>query len=252
MFLNHKLNWFSAFIFIVFIFVSGCATTNAPEWKKTAYGSWTFSHAEIAKLPIISIRHILSSVSDTGNEKVINLVRARNLNGVAKVERIAGGEDVIVTGENDGKEVKIKISQITEIRRIRKIKVAPNRNKTGNVAEGLIYLPLIPFAIASRPFFRAMGLDAEKDSIDAGKAMLAYGGMSKKDLETYVGEPVEKYYCKSKQKDNFEIWVYDKEKVLRGGRTLFIDLATGKVDHTSVDTTFFKESDWLSCSALAK
>jgi hypothetical protein len=248
----YKLNWLSVLTLIAIILVSGCATTNTPKWKKTAYGSWTFSHAELEKLPIISIRHILSSGSDTEHEKVINLVRARGLDGVAEVKRIAAQGEVIVIDANDKQQEKIKIAQITQIQRIRKIKVAPAQNKTGSVAEGLVYLPLIPFAIVSRPFLGVMGLDANKNSTDAAKAMLAYGGMSKKELITYIGEPVEKYFCKSKQKSNIEIWVYDKSQVLRGGRTLFINLADDKVYHTSADTTFFKSSATLNCSVLTK
>ena len=251
---RHKFNWITVFALITIMLVSGCATTHKPNWEKTAYGSWQFSHAELEKLPIISLRNILSSVSETENEKVQILVRAQDLEGVAEVKRIAGQEDVIVADPH-GQEVKIKIAQITRIQSIRRIKVKPYKETTSDVAEAsaefLIYAPLIPIAIASRPFLGAMGIDQQKISDDEGKAMMAYGGMSKKDLITYVGEPAEEYYCESKQ-GGFEIWVYEKAQVLRGGRALFIDLDDDAVYNTSVNTTFFKDSDQFNCSLLRR
>jgi hypothetical protein len=55
-----------------------------------------------------------------------------------------------------------------------------------------------------------------------------------------VGEPKEKYYCKAKGKA-YEVWVFEKDKVLRGGRALFIDLESDKVYHNSYHTSFFKD-----------
>ena len=145
-----------------------------------------------------------------------------------------GQEDVIVA-DTQGQEVKIKIAQITEIQSIRQIKVEPREKTTKENAEeadeALIYAPLIPVAIALWPFLRAMGLDAGKNDEDKEKAMRAYGGMSKEDLITYLGEPIEKYHCDDKYGGQ-EVWVYKKDQVLRGGRALFIRLAEGKVYHT--------------------
>ena len=143
--------------------------------------------------------------------------------------------------------------------RIRRIKTpADSGKKNGSgtadaVGETMIYAPLVPVAIGTLPFLRAMDLDAGKNDQDEEKARLVYEGMSKNDLIKNIGEPKEKYHCEAKNGSGIEeIWVYNKGEVLRGGRALFIDLGKGVVYYNSYDTTFFKNSDWLNCSLIEK
>jgi len=232
-------------ILIVVLMTSGCATSTIPYWHKTAYGTWGFSQAEVERLPVISIRNILSSISESEVQRIQIFVSARaNLGGFAKVTRMAGQEGVFVADAH-GEEVRINFAQITEIQTIRHIKRTPRQKTPGETAaevgEVAEYAPLIPVAIATLPFLRAMGLDAGKNDEDKGKATLAYGGMSKNDLITHIGDPMERYHCADKY-GGHEVWIYRKDQVLRGGRALFIGLADGKVYHTSHDTTFFKDS----------
>lgn len=225
----------------------GCASTS-PYWQKTSYGTWNFSQGEVEILPSISIRNILSSMSENEVQRIQIFVRARNLDEISKVTRLEGQEDIYVADAH-GKEVKINLAQITEIQSIRQIKIVPRQKTTAEVAdelgEGALYAPLVPVAIAVLPLLRAMGLDAGKNDADKGKARLAYDGMSKNDLIANIGEPIEKYHCKDEYGGQ-EVWIYKKGQVLRGGRALFIHLGDGKVYHTSHDTTFFKDS----CSLL--
>ncbi|MBN2332422.1 MAG: hypothetical protein JXO49_12610 [Deltaproteobacteria bacterium] len=245
-------NWIIVSALAVVILLSGCATTKTPYWKNTSYGTWEFNSAEIKKLPDISLRKILSLASVNPGEKVQILVRAQNLDGIAEVKQIAGSEDVIVT-DLQGQEVRVKIAQITEIQSRRQIRVMPKGKTTDEAAEeaaeALTYAPLIPIAIATWPFLRASGLDEGKNADDKEKALIAYGGMSKEELIKHLGDPMEKYYCKDNYGDE-EVWIYNKDQVLRGGRALFIRSADEMVYYTSHNTTFFKNSK--NCSKLKK
>jgi len=232
---------------------SGCATTattGVPYWEKTSYGSWRLSRAEVRKLPIIARRNILSSASRSEHQIIRILVKAPGLDGFREVKYPPGQEDVVVT-DGQGQDVRIKIDKITEIQSIRQLKREPREKRAKGDREEigylLIYAPLIPVAIVTWPLLRVMGLDAVKNAEDKEKAERAYGGMSRQDLITYVGEPVEKYHCYDKY-GGHEVWIYGKDQVLRGGRSLFISLTEGDVYHTSHDTTFFKDS----CSPLQK
>ena len=195
-------------------------------------------------LPIVSIRNILSSMSESEVQRIEIFVRAQNLDGIVKVTRMAGQEDVFVADAR-GEEVRINFAQITEIQTIRHIKRTPRQKTPGETAEEVGEVvelaPLIPVAIATLPFLGAMGLDAGENDEDNGKASLAYGSMSKNDLINHIGAPMEKYHCKDKY-GGHEVWIYRKDKILRGGRSLFIQLSDEKVYHTSHDTTFFKDS----------
>jgi hypothetical protein len=242
---RYKTYLIVAYAVSVTLLVTGCSTTTT---------SLKFTQSEVKLIPSIALQKIMSSHSI--NETVT--VSAKGLDGAAEVKGFVGQEYVIVT-DLDAKEVKIKIADIIEIERIRKMKTPANsRDKKGSstadaVGETLIYTPLIPVAIGTWPFLRAMGLDAKKNDEDEEKARLIYEGMSKKDLILNIGEPKEKYHCEAKNaRGDEEIWVYEKGQVLRGGRTLFIDLDKGVVYHNSYNTTFFKDSDWLNCSLLEK
>lgn len=233
---------------LVVLTVSGCATPTTPYWKTTTYGTWRYSQAEVARLPGISRRNILSSASEEEDQRVHVSVSARSLDGTWRVVRLAGPDEVYVA-KAGGKEARINLAQITRIETTRQIKITPRRKTTGTVASNLgeaaPYVPLIPFALGTWPLLRATGLDAGKNAQDKGKAQLAYQGMSKSELIRYLGEPMEKYLCEDESRDN-EVWIYRKNQVLRGGRALFIDSDSGKVYYTSYNTSFFKDS----CSPL--
>lgn len=244
----HRSTSLPIYISVVILIISGCATLTNPYWEKTAYGTWSLSQEEVSRLSTMSRQNILSSASENDDQRVQIFVTSRKLDGKAKVKRLAGQEGVYVVDVR-GQQVKINVDQITGIQSLREIKNTPHKKTTDKTAEELseaaLYAPLVPVAIISWPFLKAMGLDAGKNAEDGEKAQLAYGGMSRDDLATYVGEPLEKYHCKSKYGSN-EVWIYQNDHVLRGGRALFINLEDGKVYHTSHDTTFFKDS----CSLL--
>ncbi|WP_345979085.1 hypothetical protein [Sulfurimonas sp. HSL3-2] len=211
-----------------------------------------FTQSEVKQIPSIALQKVISS--RFANETIA--VKARGLDGTGIVKGFVNQEYVIVT-DKDQKEVKIKISDITEIQRIWKSTVpADSSNKNGattadTVGETLIYAPLIPVAIGTAPFLRMTGLDALKNNEDEEKARLVYEGMSKQNLIQAIGEPMEKYHCNPKNANgSIDIWVYGKQQVLRGGRSLFIDSDKGTVYHNSYDTTFFKNSEWLNCSQV--
>lgn len=222
----------------------GCATSTIPHWERTAYGTWDFSQAELEILPIVSIRNIFSLISESEVQKIQIFVKSQHQGGVAKVTRMAGQEDVFVQDER-GVEVKLNFSQITEIHTVRYIRRVPIRKtsdkKAEEVGEAVQLAPMIPVAVATLPLLSAMGLDARKNDEDTAKAVLAYGGMSKKDLISLIGSPVERYQCEDKY-GGHEVWVYTKGQVLRGGRALFIGQADEKVYYASHNTRFFKDS----------
>jgi hypothetical protein len=227
-----KTRFFTASIFLANFLVSGCAATTT---------SLKFTQSELKLVPVVEFQKVLSS--GAMNETVE--VNARSIDGTAVVKGFEGQKYIIVT-DKYGQEIRLSISEITQIERIRRIKrpdTTAKKSKSNNgeaVGETLIYAPIVPVAIAMWPALRASGLDAGKNAEDKRKARLVYEGMSKEDLKTYVGEPKEKYYCKAKGKA-YEAWVFEKDKVLRGGRALFIDLESDKVYHNSYHTSFFKD-----------
>lgn len=236
-----KTHLLVAYIVIVAFMVTGCATTST---------SLKFTQSEVKLIPVMSIQKVLSPRS-TIYDAV--MVRVWSAHGITEVKGFEGQDYVIVTDERQGKEVKLAISEIVEIERIRRMKstVTSAGKHQGNTAEAigetLIYAPFIPL-VTVRPLFGAMGLDEEKNSEDGEKASLAYEGMSKEDLRTYIGEPKEKYHCKAKDGSVAnEVWIYREDQVLRGGRSLFIRLDDEKVYHTS---RLFPS--WAICSLVTK
>ena len=220
---------------------SGCATTTT---------SLKFTESELEVVPAVVLPKLLSS--NATNEVVE--VSAKSIDEPAVVKRIEGQKYVVVT-DTRGKELRLSISQITEIERIRQIKSSETSTTKGGgnaadtVGETLIYGPLVPVSIALWPALRLSGLDAKKNAEDNQKARLVYEDMSKEDLKRFVGEPKEKYYCESQGKSKaHEVWVFEHEKILRGGRALFIDLTTDKVYHNSYNTSFFKNA----CSLITE
>jgi hypothetical protein len=228
---------YTAYILNIAFMVTGCATTSA---------SLKFTHTEVKLIPVVSIHKVLSPMST--NETVT--VRARNVNGPAEFIGFAGQQYVIVMDENRETKMKVAISDITEIERIRRVK-RPNTSAEkhqGNTAEAvgetLLYAPMVPVAIASLPFLNMMGLDEGKNSVDRAKALLVYGEMTKEALRESIGEPKQRYLCKSKNSnDRFEVWNYEKDQVLRGGRFLFLNSGEGKVSFSS-----WRFPSWANCS----
>ncbi|PJA31546.1 MAG: hypothetical protein CO187_08860 [Zetaproteobacteria bacterium CG_4_9_14_3_um_filter_53_7] len=120
-------------------------------------------------------------------------------------------------------------------------------NTAEAVGETLIYAPLVPVAVVSWPVLSSMGLDEHKNSEDPEKALLIYEGMTRSELEAVQGKPVEKFSCarESGKGASYELWAYEKEKVIRAARFLFIDQQTGKVNFAS-----FRMPGWLECSPI--
>ncbi len=230
-------------IVIAGFIATGCATRST---------SLMFTEPEVKLIPIIAFQKVLSP---RANETV--KIYASSVDGPAVVTGFEGQKRVIVMDKH-GKEIELMTTEVTKIERIRRISRPENSAKKGKsntaaaVAETVFYAPMIPAAIVLWPFLRASGLDAGKNAEDNLKARLIYKGMSKNDLLTYIGEPMEKYLCIPKEQNNWskekEVWVYGKDKVLRGGRSLFIDLNKGEVDHNSYHTSFFKK--WNNCSLI--
>lgn len=232
-----KTNLFAAYIVIISFMVTSCATTS-PSLK--------FTQSEVKLIPVVAIQKVLSPASTNETVKV----RAKNVNGPAEVKSFEGQECVIVTDEHHGKEVKLPISEITEIEHIWRIKRPANSggkhqaNSAEAVGESLIYAPMIPIAVSTWPFLRMMGLDEKKNSRDREKALWIYGGMNKDVLRESIGEPKHRYLCKSENsRDRFEVWSYENDQVLRGGRFLFLNLDKGKVYFSS-----WRFPSWANCS----
>ncbi|RMD82665.1 MAG: hypothetical protein D6815_08675, partial [Candidatus Dadabacteria bacterium] len=144
--------------------IAGCAAQ--PHWTTTPYGTMTYSRNEVERLPAVSIRKILSSASESENTRVQILVAAKGLDGACEVKSLAGPEEVIVTNER-GQEAKIRITDITKIERIRRVKTAPRKKSAGEKVEGAaevaVYAPFLPL-VAARPVFGLMGLDEGKNA----------------------------------------------------------------------------------------
>ena len=234
---KYKTRFFTLTIFLT-VFLVGCAPTTT---------SLKYTQSEVKLIPTVAFQQVLSSRAT--NETVE--VNAKSIDGAAVIKGFEGQKNIIVTTKS-GEEIRLPTSDITKIKRIWKIK---RENTTAIKGESidaastgealgymLIYAPLIPVAIAIWPFFHAVGWDDHQNVEDDRKAILVYRGMSMEDLKIYIGEPKEKYYCEPKAKSKAsEIWVYEKDKVLRGGRALFIDLESNKVYHSSHHTSFFKD-----------
>ena len=117
------------------LLLGGCATTRDPEWRNAYNGSWRLSPAEVKKLPSISIRNILSSASATARDRTRVLVKAPSLDGFAEVRSIPDQEDVIVEGAH-GRETRIPITQISEIKSITQYRVEPRQTSSAMKRRG--------------------------------------------------------------------------------------------------------------------
>lgn len=213
----------AALILLVAVMATGCASTSS---------TIEFSPAEVKLIPAAAMEKVLSPVSV--NEVV--KIRASGLPRAMEVRRLEGREYLIAADVAQGKEVRVAVRDITGIERIRRFdqSVASSGKTAGStgtaIGETLIYAPLIPVAIVSRPFLRAMGLDEEKNSNEREKALLVYGGMTRDVLKASLGEPVQRHLCSGDDpQKKIEIWSYREGQVLSGGRFLFLDTDKGAV-----------------------
>ena len=185
--------------------------------------------------------------SSLPNEEV--RIKAKHIHGSMRVASIE--EAYITTIDQHGNGIKVPINEITEIKRLRWFNASSKVEHTEAIGEALIYAPLIPVAIVVTPFLKAMGLDAQANAQDSEKSHLVYVGMSKEELETYIGKPKEKYYCSNKTgQPSDEVWIFEPHQVLRGGRVLFIDLESNQVYHNAHHASYIKSNH--TCSLITK
>lgn len=254
--LVYKFSTRVALAICAFLSIVGCSATST---------SIAYSRSEVGLIPGSALQRLASAHSAS---KVI-VIKTTGSSEQFEVKEFKDKKSVVAVTP-DGNEITIDFSKMSELIIKDKPKPKPKQVETNDsprkssaselvygAGEVLIYLPLIPVAIVSWPLLRAMGLDEHKNNADEHKAELIYIGLSKNELLHEVGEPKEKYVCQLKggPNDHFEpteIWIYENDRVLRGGRALFIDIAKGVVGYNSHHTTFFLDSSSYSCSALLK
>ena len=186
----------------------------------------------------------------SGSDSVSIVVKAPPYPGPLTVQRSDGDEHVVVANAK-GAVSRLPIGEISEVYHVYHLKQQTVQSAPSNTAEAvgetLIYAPLIPVAVVTWPVLSSMGLDEHRNSEDREKALLLYQGMTRSELEAVQGKPVEKYNClrQSGKGTPYELWGYDKEKVIRAARYLFINLDDGKVGFAS-----FRMPGWLECSPI--
>ena len=217
--------------------VSGC--TSSPQALR-------YSQSEVERIPLTAKRKLLLS----GSNSASIVVKAPPYSGPLTVQRSDDDEHVVIANAK-GAVSRLAIREISEIYRVYHLKQQASQSTPNNteeaVGETLIYAPLIPVAVVSWPVLSSMGLDEHRNSEDREKALLLYQGMTRSELETVQGKPVEKYNClrQSGKGTSYELWGYDKNKVIRSARYLFINLNDGKVGFAS-----FRMPGWLECSPI--
>jgi hypothetical protein len=153
------------------------------------------------------------------------------------------GNDYIIGLDEGGKELIIALKDIKEIAKIKERPRAKRDSSTSaeDLGELAIYAPLIPVGVVWPAIGGPLGLDAEANSRELQKALLIYGGMTREELRANVGEPQQRYQCK----DESEVWTYNAEQVLNGGKFIFISNLNQRVYFTSY--RFLKKED---CSPI--
>lgn len=234
----------------------GCASSGANVGTSIGYG-----RSELQLIPAKSLERLASN--HAADELVAVKVEGQS---DPVVVRFFSGKDHVSVLAPQGQEQLVRFADVTDLLIIKLPKkdqqaAVPARTTAsgaaGAVGEALVYAPMVPIAVVSWPLLNVMGLNGAKNSDDTARAGRIYMGLSRQDLIESIGEPREKYACtmrvklKGKPDEAEEIWVYDEDKVLRGGRTLILESANGLVWHNSFSTTFFKESDTFECKPLA-
>lgn len=223
-------------ITLAFLVMSGCSSKTYVR----------YSRSELELVPEIAfIRLLLPDASLFTVE-----VSASELDSPGFVKALADQQHVIVT-DVQGRDLVLPFNEIDRLRYL-SAREQPESSRDVSVGEtagyALIYGPMVPIAVAALPVLSAFGLNEGKNSADERKAALVYKGMSRNQLRTYIGEPKERYSC-----DGYagytEVWVFENDVVLRGGRALFIHLDSdmGNLRYDSVwdnseNTTFFRDS----------
>lgn len=213
----------TALILLVALVATGCVSTSS---------NIAFSPDEVKLIPPSLMEKVLSPTSVS---EVIK-IKAKGLPHSMEVKRFEGREFLIASDTPQGKEMRVAVQDVTEIERSKRFE--PTSTTTGStssstgaaVGEALVYAPLIPVAVVSRPFLRAMGLDEEKNSNEREKALMVYGGTSRDVLKASLGVPLQRHLCNSDDpQSKFEVWRYKKEQMLSGGELLFLNSEKGVV-----------------------
>lgn len=240
-----------AFALPMMLLAAGCASTGA------AVG---YSRSELQLIPGKSLERMANR--HAADELVAVKVEGRS--DPVEVRSFTDKDHVTVVA-SEGLDQQVRFSDVTDLlifKRPRKDEqqAAPNRatasGAAGAIGEALVYAPLVPLAVATWPALNVMGLNASTNSADDERARRIYEGLSKQELIDSIGRPKERYACIKKNprdKDDAaeEIWVYDDDRVLRGGRTLIISNQSGLVTYNSFHTTFFKDPNWRDCKPMA-
>lgn len=212
----------TALLLLVALLATGCVSTSS---------TIAFSPSDVKLIPPSLMEKVLSPTSVS---EVIK-IKAKGLPHGMKVKRFEGREYLIVSDASQGDEVKVAVQDVTEIVLSKRFEAPTTTGNTSSstgsaIGEALIYVPLIPVAIVSRPFLRAMGLDEENNSNEREKALMVYGGMSKKALKDSLGLPLQQHLCNTDDpQSKFEVWQYKKEQMLSGGELLFLNSEKGVV-----------------------
>lgn len=225
------------------LLVTGCVS-------KTT--SIDFTHSEVQLIPSVSLHNLVSLYSTDNSRIMIETMDKKTF----PVKQFINKEYALVTTENEH-DRNVTFREIAKIKLVKKVQTPEHSSPmtASGATEGVVTLlaaaPVAVLAVGTWPLLKAMGLDSQQNSEDGEKAQLIYVGLSKTDLLQSIGDPKIKYHCISNQsKNESEIWVYDNERVLRGGRALFIDFKNDIIYHNSFDTTFFIDSDYFNCSPI--
>ena len=175
-----------------------------------------FDHQEVQLIPACSFPQVLAK-----SDLVQVRVKIKNSDKYSEVLKVQGHQYVTVSDHNN-EEMKFSFREIEEIVRITQIKREKNNDHyhgttSEYIGETLIYLPLVPIGLVGAPIHWALGGESKsrKNTNDYLKASLVYGGLSTKELITYLGQPEEKYHCIPKwQPTPYDVWIYPSDKII--------------------------------------
>lgn len=192
----------------IVLLLSGCA-------RKTH--TLKFDKDEVSLIPLCSFPQVLAKT-----DLVKVKVKTKNSNKFSEVIKVKGFEYVTIASGHSNEVMKIPFSEIEEIVRTTQIKREKNKvhyqgTTSQYIGETLIYLPFVPIGLVGAPIHWALGgkTKSQEDTDDYLKASLVYGGMTKKELITYVGQPEEKYHCIPKwQPTPYDVWIYPSNQII--------------------------------------
>lgn len=220
-------------LFLSIFMVSGCATSSS---------IMKFTQSEIEIIPDIAIHRIFLPHYFSDMVKV----EAKGIRKPMIFKRFEGQAYIVATNPRSGKEVTLAINDITQIEYI---KLPKNIGKSSGgmtaseAVEGAALLSsiaiLAPFAFVIWPFYDDPMADQKREVEENRKAKLVYIGLTTEQLIESIGEPLERNLCGSWR----EIWIYNEDKVLPGGKFLTIDRTNRKV----IKSTYSQPESW-ECS----